>query len=490
MKSNSINVNTSGLRKWTTSHNKKAILDLFKAREQLRGIKMPENFSQAIQLSEIPKRIEKVERDIEGINSYIDKKVSEFESAENKSINMANSLIKSLSSLTDTLGKTILGTPTQKENTNVNRNNSWITRNMLNNPDYEYYYKTQAGNIAKDNKTIFPYSEPYMEKNYAKTMAELRNKNLTSIFNYAKKGLKSAASAGGMTVYASEILSNEKHFDVDNTVDLKKRLRDDFGVDSIQGMTYDGENIILAGLVKKTILDSEGNVILDSDGNKIKEDIGGKILKYDSETDELTEFMNITNDVISNEEIGHFQVLAYNNDANAYVIRNYAKEKAAFEIDNKTKEVTEYKLPDTYRVLTYDEKNKKLIGLKQDDKTITFLKRSEEKSKIKEYVESKKVNLDYDEDFKNIQNISCDENYIYFYQSGHEKEVPVEDWKTFVFDYDGKKVAEFKIGEGLNNPELEGGCKDKDNNHWVAASFEIGILNKSDFANTTVASNK
>ncbi len=477
-------ISDSKLRQTTEPQINKAKSNLDLAQNSLMQIIIPDNFSYSSELSKIQGRIEQIKKDVGDINSYIEAKIDEYNNADKKSMKLANSLLKGLSGITGALGKTIFGTPAQ--NANANPSSSWLPKNMLNNPDYEYYLQTQAGNITKDNKTIFPYSEAYMEKKYAKTMAEIRNKNLTLLANYTKDGLKSAASVGGIKAYASEILSNEKYFDVDNTVDLKNRLREDFGVDSIQGMAYDGENLVLAGSVRKTILDSKGNVILDSNGNKVKEDIGGKILKYNSETDELTEFMDLTNDFISKEEIGHFQVLAYNNVANAYVIRNYAKEKAAFEIDNKTKKVTEYKLPDTYRVLTYDEKNNKLIGLKQDDKIITFLTRNESK---KEYDNPEEVPLKGEFEFKNIQNISCDENYIYLYQSGHKIEVPEEDWKTFVFDYDGKKVAEFKIREGLNHPELEGGCKDKDNNHWVAANFEIGRVNKSDFANTTMASN-
>ena len=467
MKSNSINVNTSGLRKWTTSHNKKAILDLFKAREQLRGIKMPENFSKAIQLSEIPKRIEKVERDIEGINSYIDSIISKYKVAQNKSKDEVNDYLKVLSA---SLYRNEFGIAKQNKDIKSWQISATPTRANLSNLSYWYKNKEIDNNLSK--KMTYPFSNEYLQKKYDNTKALIMKNNMYSLLdtNYERRKIQITNKKQENIINS---INEEKFFHVSDNIDLLEKIQKDLGGDAIQSMTYDGKDIILSIGKKQNGTDS-----------------GGIIAKYNPKTGKLKEFIDLWK-TIGAERAGHMEGITYNSKDNTIIVKNYKKDESSiFEINNKTKEITEYKVPEYYRDLAYDETNHQLIGFKKDDKTFTFLTRNDV---TKEYGNPKNVNLDYNKDFENIQGISCDKQYIYLYQSDHEDKLSQDEWKTYVFDYKGRKVDEYKIGNGfIHWKEVESGFTDKDNNLWICGPFEVAKVKnyKSGPKTTTVASNK
>ena len=166
-------ISDSKLRQTTEPQINKAKSNLDLAQNSLMQIIIPDNFSYSSELSKIQGRIEQIKKDVGDINSYIEAKIDEYNNADKKSMKLANSLLKGLSGITGALGKTIFGTPAQ--NANANPSSSWLPKNMLNNPDYEYYLQTQAGNVTKNYSSIYPYmvNEDYIQKDFLNTMSNI-----------------------------------------------------------------------------------------------------------------------------------------------------------------------------------------------------------------------------------------------------------------------------------------------------------------------------
>ena len=174
-----IKFNESGLRT-AISQNKSAASNLEVAKNALSNIKMPENFSSSYKLRNIPFRIERVKKSVEGINSFIEGKIDEYKAARSK----AN---ESASFLSGLLSKFGFG-------------KDRISPNMTNNPDYEYYTKTQAKNTTANNQNLFPYLDASLEQKYFKTMAQMRQTKTSSLTNLTIGVLKGMAKAGETTI--------------------------------------------------------------------------------------------------------------------------------------------------------------------------------------------------------------------------------------------------------------------------------------------------
>lgn len=153
---NTIYVNTKGLRNSTKPRISSGISNLSFARECLSNISMPDNFSSSSQLKNIPSRIQQVEKNVAGINSYIESKSKEFDEAEARNKRLASSLGTSLmsgmlnSSITNTKNNIVLSVlqsaaVVKSKQTNQN----WIGL-RLGNKNYGFYVD-KDGNVVKNS---------------------------------------------------------------------------------------------------------------------------------------------------------------------------------------------------------------------------------------------------------------------------------------------------------------------------------------------------
>lgn len=206
-----LSINESGLE------NAKGILDsvntnLANARNQLTGITMPEKFSNSARLGTIPSSIQSVEKQVSGIQSYIDQKIKDFRRAEENAKNLANDLGKSLARLS-TKGPSIVGNLLQQgKSTDAVKSNK-IPANMMNSPEFEYYMSTQGKTTKNKTSSLFPFSDASLEQKYAGTMAKERAANTSSKINFLIGGAKGIARAFETTADAYAVGQAKKmHF--------------------------------------------------------------------------------------------------------------------------------------------------------------------------------------------------------------------------------------------------------------------------------------
>ena len=318
-----------------------------------------------------------------------------------------------------------------------------------------------------NNENVIPFSNEYLQNLYDKTMA---------------------------TVY------EKIYFEYGKVIDLESKIKE-IGGDAIQGIVYDGKNLYLSIGKKEIVKNMYGLPKRDKNGNIIKKDSGVIIAKYDFKSDNLEVLIENTWEDLGENRAQHGESLAYNNDEGKLLIKNYNKaESSLYELDPKTTEYTEYKIPQYYRDIAYDKNNKQLVGFLQNDKIVTFMERNESK---KRYDEKKTITLENNgEEFKNVQGMSVDGKYIYLYDSNHKNKMPEEEWKVHKYNYDGKKVGEYYVynkekeniynEKGFKEREVESGYTDNFNNSYICGPYSIvEVTNyKSDSFSTILVSNK
>lgn len=151
-----MHINTKNLKNSTIPKVVSAASSLTSARNQFLNISMPDNFSSSSQLKNIPSRIEQVEKNVARINSYIEKKSSEFSQIEEKNKKLAGSLGTSMmrgmlnSSITNTKNNIVLSVlqsaaVVKSKQTSQN----WIGL-RLGNKNYGFYVD-KDGNVVKNS---------------------------------------------------------------------------------------------------------------------------------------------------------------------------------------------------------------------------------------------------------------------------------------------------------------------------------------------------
>ncbi|MBR0427158.1 MAG: hypothetical protein IJK18_03035 [Clostridia bacterium] len=349
----------------------------------------------------------------------------------------------------------------------------------------------------------------------AQTMAKsLNTQDLTKTFNITPIYLPEGMNNGNVIPFSNEYLQTlydktmakvytvyeKKHFEYGRVINLELQIKE-IGGDAIQSIVYDGKNVYLSIGMKEIEKDINGFPKQDKNGNKIKKDCGVIIAKYDFEKKELEVLIKNTWKVLGENRAKHGESIAYNNDVGNILIKNYKKdESSVFELNLNTKVITQYKIPQYYRDIAYDKNNKQLLGFIQNNKTVTFMERSESEKRYKEMCTITLKNNG--EKFNNVQGMSCDGKYIYLYDSNHEDKMPKEEWKVHKFKYDGTKVGEYFVSDkeneikyneiGFKHREVESGYIDNYNNSYICGPYSIvEITNyKSNSYSTLLVSNK
>ena len=317
----------------------------------------------------------------------------------------------------------------------------------------------------KDNKTItmtyLPPSEFQKKMNkYNRTgKAEDRDEALKyfTIERTPVTSSSSSSSSGGLVDvgprdYNNDVFHLEGHIDI---YKLSGNLYSKSGnYEAIQGCCFDGKNIICA-INKET-----------SGGT---DNIGGKVFWFNIETNKCD-----STTVDLGEEGGHMEGITYDSARKVVlcVPKNGKKDGKLIQISNETKQrMEDVTIPQDFRQLAYSVTTNQLIGFDSHHNTITFMQYN---SAENAYSFQNKITLK-DAHFTNIQGMSCDGQVIYLSDSRGKADMNPDNYRVWVYDFQGNKVEEHAIGDEYNRgtKEVENTFVDNTGTLWMMLPHEV-----------------
>lgn len=310
-------------------------------------------------------------------------------------------------------------------------------------------FKRALTSGEKITMTYLPQSEfqKKLEK-YNQTGSEGDKDEALKYFTI-ERTLATSSTTGGYVDIGSRSLNNDPLEASDKAVDVYKQTHHLFNnrFDAIQSASFDGKYIICSA--------NEGK-----GGHN-----GGRVFWVDIETGNV-----LPNYVSIGSEGNHMTGQTYDSDRKVVLVTSY-RNKKLIQIDNQTKQIMSTKyvtIPRYFHVITYSPTTKELIGY--SNKKLTFMKYDSSKN---EYVEQRTVNLSGSFNFA-LQGMSTDGQVIYFLDSTNNSSKK-DKFRVWVYDFQGKKIEEHKIGNSFhkNSSEVEDCFCDKEGNLWLVMPYKV-----------------
>lgn len=241
---------------------------------------------------------------------------------------------------------------------------------------------------------------------------------------------------------------NSSTFNVDSNIDVYSITNRLFGnkYDAIQGCCFDGKYIICSGNRGK-----HGNV-------------GGRVFWVNATTKKVE-----GSSVEVGYEGGHMEGMTY--DSNRKMVLCVVSGKKLLQINNQTRQKAGYaNVKQNFRQLAYSVTTHELLGFNGGKNTVTFMKYN---SSTNTYEEQRTIKLN-NAHFSNIQGIASDGQVIYLSDSRPSSEMSPSKYRVWVYDFQGNKVEEHKMGSGFKRgTEVENCYADKNGNLWLVMPHEV-----------------
>ena len=241
---------------------------------------------------------------------------------------------------------------------------------------------------------------------------------------------------------------NNNTFNVGNNIDVYDITNSLYGrkYDAIQGACFDGKYIICSANRGK-----HGNV-------------GGRIFWVNASTKKVE---GATVEI--GREGGHMEGITY--DSNRKMVLCIVQGKRLLQINNQSRQKAGYvTVKQNFRQLAYSVTTHELLGFNSGKNTVTFMKYN---SSTNTYEEQRTIKLN-NAHFSNIQGMASDGQVIYLSDSRPSSEMSPSKYRVWVYDFQGNKVEEHKMGSGFKRgTEVENCYADKVGNLWLVMPHEV-----------------